>query len=72
MKIEVEIYGKFIGDENLKDMIEKKECGVLLTFDSKDHMSRSRFVLTAEEAHHLRDQIDNAFAVSEKTGFKIV
>lgn len=72
MKIEVEIYGKFIGNGNLKDMIEKKECGLLISFDSEDKHSRYRCVLNADEARQLRDQINNAFEVSEKTGFKIV
>ncbi len=72
MNIDVEIYGKFIGNGNLKEMVEKKECGLLVTLSTEDKLSRHRFVLNAEEARNLRDQITHAFEVSDKTGFKIV
>ena len=72
MKIKVELYGKFMGNGNIADVVEKKECAVLVLFTGEDKKSGFRCVLNAEEARQLRDQIDNAFKVSEKTGFKIV
>ncbi len=70
-----ELFGSQIGvDGNLKDLLEKKECKILLKLTNADHTWRVEAILDAEGAKKLMAQIDRCFndPVAKEHGFKVV
>lgn len=54
MKIKTELYGEKIGvDSNLRNLIEKKECKILLTITSNDDTTRHQYILGKDDATNL-------------------
>lgn len=75
MKIRAELYGdKIAVDGNLKDLIEKKECQILLTLTQDDDRTRNQFVLNANDVRQLISRLTTILNDPEilKHGFKII
>jgi hypothetical protein len=73
MKITAELYGNKIGvNGNLKDLIEKRECQILVSFKNGDDRVYNQFVLNDAEARDLCYQIQKSYDVASKEGFRVV
>lgn len=71
MKIDVELYGDEIGtDGNLKNLIEHKECTILLTVSDDEGKAQNKFVLNKDEAMSLVENIQKCVD-NVPEGFKL-
>lgn len=73
MKIKTELYGEQIAvNGNLRRLLEKKECKILLSISNDDHTNRCQFVLDREEAQVLINSIRKDFQEAEANGFAVL
>ena len=75
MIIVTEIYGEQIGvDNNLRRLIEKKQCRILLTLQNDEQTTRHQFVLSKDDAMELIEQLQLRLSdpVVAENGFEIV
>lgn len=75
MKINTELYGNKIAiDGNLKDLLEKRECKILLTITNDNDTQRHQFILGKKDAENIIDSLNRVLndPVAAQNGFKVV
>lgn len=70
--IKAELFPTHLGDGNVSDAFNKKECSILLQLYGLDCKSKIEWIINAEEAIALTDNLQKCFADALKIGVKLV